>query len=83
MANNKNFDSIKICKVNKMTINGPIFKFSIKKVKKNKLIIKGGVAIPPGVNNYGMKLVDLNKNSLTLPAGSNSIVYNKNVAKII
>ena len=32
-----------------------------KPFKKNKLIIKGGVAIPSVVNNYGMKLVDLNK----------------------
>ena len=39
MANNKNFDSIKICKVNKMNLNSPKFKFSIKKLKINKLII--------------------------------------------
>jgi hypothetical protein len=31
--------------------------------KKNKLILKSGLEIPNTVNNYGMKLVKLQKNN--------------------
>jgi len=41
--------------------------------KRNKLKLKDGLAIPSGVDNYGMKLVPLSKylNNLKLPLASN------------